>query len=529
MSLLAGVFVVLLALCALVAVRLHRRFAGWEPMDRWMASATPLAAWFFLLPWASAILRGPWFDWNDVRLARSAALLHGYRIYFGPAEDGPVIGTLHAPVSHLLYTAVAWIPDPTFAIVAGAVFSSLLLLGPVFWLHLPARTASPRARALSLCAFLACALAITVSSGTQFSSSMIHADAAALGLATLAAGVLYHSRDERAWRPLWVSALAAALSVWSKQTMAPLVVALPVFLLLADGPRRAWRYLLSLAVCGTAVSAVVAILLWPPDAMWFNIVTLAVHRPPSGPPGTRIALALSALKKDAMTGVVPVLFLALYAFSFGRSVPFRLRDTLAANRWLLFPLIGLFELPFMLKAMMTEGGGINQQSLVGHFLFLGASMSLYGCVNAKDGSVDRFQAMASRLFAAVMILLNLAPGAILALPHSMAEMRANPTQAAYEYIKRHPGKVYFTSTPLATLAAEGKLYHFDYALHDRETAGRPLTAQQFQSGLPPSFSAVAFPPDCGLSSQAFAKMLANFRLVRDPELPGWTVYERPRS
>lgn len=194
-------------------VWVFRRLSGRERSLRWLAAAFPVVFLCFVIQMATSILRTPFFVWNDIRLARTVALLHAYRLYSGPDASSPIIGTLHVPLSHLLYLPVGMIKDPTLAILAGSGVSCLLVFGPLTWLHLQGRGASLRVLLLSSYALLACGFVIQQNPGMRYCAFNIHTDAAALGFATLAAGILYRSVDQRSSKPLMLSAVLAVLSV----------------------------------------------------------------------------------------------------------------------------------------------------------------------------------------------------------------------------------------------------------------------------------------------------------------------------
>jgi hypothetical protein len=78
---------------------------------------------------------------------------------------------------------------------------------------------------------------------------------------------------------------------------------------------------------------------------------------------------------------------------------------------------------------------------------------------------------------------------------------------------------------MASLLSNGKVYHVDFSVYDREIAGYPLTSHQFEAGLPSGFTVVAIPPGEQPQSSALRDMLARYEQVADTELPGWTVYK----
>ena len=513
--------VLLAAICASVWV--FWRLSSWERSMRWMAAAFPVVVLCLAVQVTLSILRAPFNIWNDMRVARRLALLHGYRLYSGLDPNGPVIGTLHAPLSHLLYLPAGFINDPAFAIIAGSCISFLLIFGPLTWLHLGGRGKSRRVLLLSSCALAACGLVIQENHDMAECAFNIHVDAAALGFATLAAGILYRSSDRLSTRRLMVSALFSVLSVWSKQTMAPLLLVLPLFLLLTDGLARAMRYLVCLLIAGGVVSALMVSLFWPPQPMLFDILTLAGNRPPKSGNVFLVFRAFQALREDGLFALITALFLVLNVAFF---TPRKWRDTLASNRWLLFCMLGAFLLPTSFAAFSTQGAYVNHLGVVLYFLLISATVGMCDYFGAETTNDGGFMSRASKLLVSVLILLNINPGAMLFLDLWRA-MDHTPTEVAYKYALGHRGKAYFPYNPLPALFVEGKMYHIDYALFDREIRGYPLTEGQFRSGIPPGARLVAFPPGTMPLSKAMINFVADSRRVIEPGLEGWTVFERP--
>jgi hypothetical protein len=514
--------VFLAGICA--GVWVFRRLSSRERSLRWLAAAFPVVFLCLVVQVATSILSAPFDTWNDIRVARTMALLHSYKLYSGPDPDGPVIGTLHAPVSHLLYLTVGSIKDPTLAILTGSCISFLLVLGPLIWLHLRGRGKSLRVLLLSSYALLACWFVIQQNFDMELPVFDVHTDAAALGFATLAAGILYRSVDRLAWRPLMLSALFAALSLWSKQTMAPLLLALVLFLALADGFARAMRYVLCLLIAGAVVSAMIMAVFWPPKAMLFDILTLAGTQPlKSDGVVLLIHRAYQALRKDGPFALMPAGFLTLNAFF----TPRTWRETLASNRWLLFGMVGMFLAPTCFAAFITTGAYVNHLGLVLYFLLVSATIGMCDYFAAAAINENPFMVRASKLLIAILIILNIDPGATFFSLKLWRKMDHNPSQVAYAYALEHRGRAYFPYTPLATLLVEGKLYHLDYALFDREIRGYPLTAAQFRSGIPAGARLIAFPPNTEPLSKAIINLVAGSRWVIEPGLEGWTVFELP--
>jgi hypothetical protein len=169
---------------------------------------------------------------------------------------------------------------------------------------------------------------------------------------------------------------------------------------------------------------------------------------------------------------------------------------------------------------------VNHLGVVLYFLLITATLGMcdyFGAEMINDGG---FMIRASKLMVSVLILLNINPGAMLILD-LWRVMDHTPTEVAYKYALEHRGKAYFPYTPLSTLFVEGKMYHVDYMLFDREIRGYPLTDAQFRSGIPPGVRLVAYPPGTMPVSKAMINFVADSRRVNEPGLEGWTVFEQP--
>ncbi|MCA9509536.1 MAG: hypothetical protein KC560_02450, partial [Myxococcales bacterium] len=78
---------------------------------------------------ACEIAAGLFRPWNDARLAPAAGLLHGYGLYVGPGETGPLWSWIYGPVGPFAYLPAAWLPTPATAVAAGLVWTAALVLG----------------------------------------------------------------------------------------------------------------------------------------------------------------------------------------------------------------------------------------------------------------------------------------------------------------------------------------------------------------------------------------------------------------
>src|SRR6185312_16368023 len=124
-----------------------------------------------------------------------------------------------------------------------------------------------------------CTVAMT--SGTLYSPAhWVHSDAPAIGFAALACLALYLAREapRLSTGALVASGLAASLSVWSKQTMAPLGVVLPLWVLLTRGWRDVARAVFVFAACLVAVSLAFRVA-FGHGPLVFNILTVPGRHP----------------------------------------------------------------------------------------------------------------------------------------------------------------------------------------------------------------------------------------------------------
>jgi len=486
---------------------------GMARFDRALRYACPFLFLIVALNLLYGMVHGPQWMWNEVRLAPGFSLAYGYHLYPGEHALAPIAGTLYSPIGHLLYAGLSFLRDPTGAIVAGCALSMVLYFTPLLWVHL---RAAGESRLIGVYGFLACAALVLASPGTNYSALNVHVDASAVAASVLAAGIVATARVPLSRRALAVSATLAVLSVACKQTMAPMPLALAVFLLLADGPKTFVRYLVFELAAGLAIGGAILLLFRPPRDLWFNVVWLATHRPRIG--GLPRMLEGLAAERLSLGAVVPALIaLAVIAWISGTG---GWRPTLAGNRWLVFPLAALFQVPFALKAWVTAGGDYNHLGAVTLFATLAATVGLTMARGpAPTGLVQR------ALLVGIVVATLPFPWD---LRHALATIRDNPSEVAFRYEQSHPGRAYFPLNRLVPLLASGRLTHFDVSLSERAEAGCPITPAQLAAGLPPHFELVAWPSAYDPpGSPSVVHLLQSMRPVREAGLEGWQVFAWP--
>lgn len=498
-----------------------RRSRSTTLFDRCVSFANPLLAWFLAVHVLRSILMRPQDEWNDIRLARSFALVYGFKIYNGCHELGPVFGTIHPPISHIAYLWVALIRQPTLALVTGSAFSYALILGVLLWFHLQACSArSAEQRQMQVFAFLSCGLAVIHTEGIAEAVGSIHADAISIFFATLAVGTALQAHPTGRGR--WLgSALCAVLAVWSKQTMLPIVFPLLVFAWFRGGFAALSRYFLYLVLSGLGVSLGVIALFWPPQRLLFNILTLSSHKPFPAHVERYVYQGIQAARQDYQVFLIGAAAITIYLIFFNQS-----RNTgstagsISPAPVLCFAVFcSLF--PGSLAAEITINGAKNDMGACAFFLVL----SLTACLSSQAYHKSGLRII-SQIVVTIVLLWNLHPLAIRKTPQAYRNLYSNPTQIAYSYMRLHPGTAYFPYNPLATLLAEGKVYHMDEQLYDREVAGYPVNEVQVRSGVPFNYEVLAVPPGEELQSSYLLKVSAGFTKVSEPGFGGWTFYRK---
>jgi len=508
---------------------IFRRRRALEPIDRAIAAAMPVLAAFLGIEIVLNILTEPYFDMNSVRLARTFALFNGIKLYPSANTTGPIIGTLHTPVSHILFWPATFAATPVSATCIASAIAFGLILIPLLWLHWPRTRTHPRNVLFSFYALITCGCILfrdDTSGGMRASAFHVHTDAAAICFAAMAAAVICLAKFNPGWRRLLLSSAFAVLSLGSKQTMAPALLALCLFLLIADGLRTALRYAVCLLASSLVFCAALACWFRPAQDVLFNIVTLAAHRPYKNPliPALREAFSDTTMQGQAV--VFCLLLFALYWCFNERNPGNGWRRLFSVERWLVFPLIGVFLVPVCVKAQLTVGGDVNHIGMACFFLALGTTLGLSRFMKDETSAA---RAATAKLLATVLILVSL-PGMIGTVSNSaLKRARQKPdVTVAYEYAMKHPGRAYFPRSPLAEFYAQHRFYHYDGALIDREYASHGIGQVQLADGIPNDAALIAIEKDQHIS-KVLLDYMAGWPQINDLELPGWIVFQRPST
>jgi hypothetical protein len=273
------------------------------------------------------------------------------------------------------------------------------------------------------------------------------------------------------------------------------------------GRAVALRYVLLLAAVG--VPASVAFLYWFGEPMLFNMVYVAAGHPWLKPGLGGLAATVWLLLRNVWE-ILALAGLGLAVVLLNRSAS----EARGAASWLPPLLAAVFVLPTGALGANKLGGLFNSFHSV--YYFIAATAALFTGARRSP---------AARALAWVLCLAG-----ILAAWHSgRCAIWANPPlwrnhqQVAYELALRRPGEVYFPWQPLASLLAEGKLYHFEYGVFDRVLGGYPPTQEHLRANLPPAVRWIATSHEARWMFTFFPEFSEE---VQVPELPGFAVRAR---
>jgi hypothetical protein len=432
----------------------------------------------------------PFFFWSvlkglpnyleaDHRLAPTFAMIHGYQVYY-PPDAGPALSTLYGPVTFLTYLPVTFASTPTAAILIGT-----LLTLTIFFLAttLVIRTAAGATWMKWWQLFGLTVGVVWLIEPVERTSAQLHADAPALACAALAALFAMRRRyGSAAWENAALSGLFGMLSVFAKQNMVPLLLGLAIWFSIRERWKGLSIFVVSVAAFSALMIVITATLLGGASAFYFNCVYMPLHQPfdkallfPTIAQLTVISLALL---------LIPM---ARILQSWSQSDDC-LREFLIVQRTPLLVLIGILMVPAAIMGRLKLAGGENS---------LGLSLFFFVLALLAETSAHRVGRFADLLSAneiklwSLPLLIACIVGMGSAVYKSLTPRLTSPIRQAFDYSRRHPGKVYFPQFPLAQLMAEGELYHFSWGLTDRRNAGVPVSNAHFLANIPPTAKVIA--------------------------------------
>jgi len=494
----------ILAIAGVLGLGLASRQGALPPVTRLALAALPVLLAALVFVYREAALLNTYWVWSGCRLAPALGWLQGYPLY-SPVDAGPVNGWLYGPVA-----AVAWLPaalarSPAPALLIAAVINLAFLLLPIF---AATRRATREARIDGGLAFAAAAAALLLFYPTWYMAAALSVDAVAAGLGAAACVALLG--PEAGPRRIVLAALLAALATWTKQVEAPLALGLAAWLWFHRRSRAALGFAAAHAAALLLIAAPVFTLLSARDVV-FNLWTVPAHHPlPGGWSTARVEL-LELVRYSAPLWIpcAGALFLAR-----------RGRTAWAPAGASVFLVAALAVLPTGVLAAIKLGGDRNSLHSV-YFLAIATALALAG--EWPAGLRRSREWRTAGLLTAAVLATTLS----FRQTEAHARLTALPAQCLsqedWAFARTRPGEIYFPWDPLATLLAEGKMYHFEYGVFDRIAAGRPLTAAQLASGLPTRPALVIYP-----KADYPRTMLAGFPgYVFDRTTDGWIVFRAP--
>jgi hypothetical protein len=517
--------------CAAVGLRRLRADNGRDSLERFRAATFPLVACLFAWGLFREVYVSPFWEWNNVRLAPAFAIARGFEIYSQPAH-GAALSTMYGPVSAVSYLPATLAASPTAALLVASVLTLTYYFLPVGTLFLrgSGRRDPPGRETVApfLYAFAVFGIVSLDLPSLNYSAGRVHADAPALGLAMAACVALL-----RGWGG--ASVLLAWLSVLTKQTMLPIVAVLPLWVLLTTGGVAFGRYLLKLALGGALLLA--ATLMWfDARGLVFNVLTVPGHYPWKGRFPTNLMRSELGLLRECLFFLVALIAGAVRLSSradAGDGPSWRRR--LAENPWCLVGSVGVAMVPVSVLGFVKEGGVVNCYSPTTYFLaaafFLMAAQRLRP-VRRDDPHPEVRRLLATLAIVGVSAYLVIAVQAVTMNVIGLRLVRpwANRPQIAYDYLRRHPGAAYFPSQPLAHLMAEGTLYHFLGALHERRVARIPVGEDLVRAYVPPGFATLCYSTATTemYGDELRPEFLGEYSVpVEVAELPGFACYRKP--
>jgi hypothetical protein len=517
---------ILLAIHLGIAVVLVRRAQRW--MEAVFAIIVLGSLWVVLSLAAVRIFIAPQSVWNDARLGEVIATLKHYPLYIEPGT-GPILSYKYGPIGAFAYLLAGLAKTPTGQILLGSLLTSLYFYLPVVWVI---RRAAGKAQVLNQIAAFTCFAAVVHNSYTLSSpSSWIHTDAPALGFAACSLALaLNRPGSKRSNLDRIGMALFAVLAAWAKQTVAPILVVLPIWTLLTQGRREATRDAACILLF-LAVASVALVDSFNSSAMHYYMLTEPEHHPwqYGGHEAAVATIAVMILRQVWPIALLLTAVVGLQADPNSGATRASVRTWLNQHGWALAVLYAFILAPSALFGWLKAGGAENNAALITYFLLIAAISAL------AQFQLPRFVAKRpdARIIAQAMIVLLVAQFSVRAffddyqfdaeLAQAMQPAQ-NDSEMAYLYEKAHPGDVYFPWNVEASLLASNKLYDFDYGVHDRILAGNAPNAAELKIGLPANMRAIAYPPQV-VPSLDMLQLLAQYRKpLHIPGLQGFIVY-----
>ena len=501
-------------------------FFTWEAADICIVS---LSLTILLLSCSGIIIQilcSPWSNWDASRLAWTFSIRYGYSLY-PLIGEGPMLSESYGPLAALVYLPLIFInASPTLVVILASLISVCFYFLPLLWICL----LSSRKFLFALCIFAWFCLFTFNSRSLNSSAFSVHADAPALGFSALACAILYNRKLRNV--TLLFSAIFSICAVWTKQSLMPILFALPLWIFLSNNHKYAKRYIIYIILFGI-LTLIFFSCIFAFQNLRFYMFTYPDRCPWQYGANPAIALLKASfnLLKDCFLLIIIaslLIILSLYrSRSYNNSAKNILKNWICDNQWLMFLVISVLMVPTSLLGNVKAGGAENTLSPAVYFI---AAACALGLMKYIAFSLYPHNALTNKIsiLSFILLLISLI---FISIPTFRDKLPAllnlgnNYQEVAYKYAKKYPAEVYFPEAPLASLLAEGKLYHFQFGISDRELIGFPVSREHFRAYIPSNIRLVAFSRN--YQSQYIMKYLPEFsKRVTIEELPDWIIYAR---
>jgi hypothetical protein len=441
-------------------------------LDRLLALLAPMGAGAILIHLLKRLANGPNVDMNASRVANAIALVKGYNIMPG-VNDGPLLDFMYGPMFVVAYTPAALATTPSGAIWIGILQSFLFILAP--FVYLAFTSTEQRSRLIAAVAVVCFGLFCTFDRALSWVTWYIMADGPALVLAGFACAFLLGRPTDRMTPRMVAAALFAVLAVWSKQTLAPIVVALPLYVWLLHDWRTALRFTFLIGATGIAVS-LVFVLWFGFDGIWFNMFQVPGGHPWKGSltGESRLTDLHRSLTRLMWTGSVAGALVLAVGVTSWRSRP-SFREWLRSQPWTCLVWVALFMVPTAAMAGAKIGGEQNVYAICTYFLTGAAVLGVAQTTASSHARVRDAAKLTLALIMTVAVVVELGSidryVALRTAVNQLRNWRSNAQEQGYAFARAHPDEVHFIGDPLIGLYADGKLYSDMFGRYDRELAG----------------------------------------------------------
>lgn len=470
------------------------------------------------------VLRGTNMDWNEAKLAPVVAMSRGYALYQDPSS-GVMTGWLYGPIGAIILRPVAIARDPSTAVYIGILICMFCYLTPVVWLL---TTAAGKANgALAGAAIMLVVWQSCTSEDLFRCMSIAAADAPAVGFAVCACAAIYRSRSTA---NLVIAATSIVLAIWTKHNFLPIAVVIPLWVLIADGSRRALHFVGILLAIAAVITALL-ISMFGASNMFYHMLAMPSRHPFRNASDGLLNCFLHGLLDLASNCILNVGLLTS-AIILDRLATIRAehwRQWVRQRAWILLIVTAFALLPGSFLAYIKVGGYLNSLAPPNLFLLLAAlTCAVQSCSLGSLSNVARERVIVLILLCGFVLearslvaVANNAEANLAMLNHPYR----NSQISLFRYSQSHPREIYCPWNPLTTLLTDGRLYHFEWGMMDRALAQEPPSERQYRDHLPQNVEKVIYlrPPQ----GMAALDVLPQFRTqTQIPELPGCIVYTR---